>query len=622
MGQDIYEKILKNSELAYFKGTGIKDENGNYIDLIILDFNTSFKKLIKLKSKSIKDILRQANLDIKVDSILKSAMLNEKCKIDRYIPRVNQFITIDIYFISEDVFAATIHNENSKTYMNLSEVFRSAPISTWVKDVNGRYIYVNDQFLSVLGCEYEAVIGKTDEEIWGRSQGKCFAKNDKFVIREGKVNRCEETWINTNGEKIYLQSTKWPYRDDDGKIVGLLGTFINITDKIKLNESIEKNEANFQEIAKYSESVFIIRDRKKATYVSPSFEYLFEAKPDKLYNDINSLGDYFYESYIVSKDSNSFDTPMEVTAKLKNKSKEEKWVWIKFVPIKDENGNTIKRIGVISDATKRKKIEEEMEQFRLDFFANISHELRTPINLILSAIQVLDLKVKNLSEENKIYFKRYMDIMQQNGFRMLKLVNNLIDITKIDSGYLKYSPQNINIVSFVEEICMSVSDFISRNNMEIVFDTDVEEKIIGFDPDKVERIMLNLISNAIKFNKQNGMIKVEINCDDEKYIKIKVKDTGIGIPQEKINNIFKRFEQVKSKMKNEREGSGIGLSLVKSLIEINKGNITVNSQLGEGSEFIVSLPNSLSESIYLNTEIMINSVQSKRINVEFSDIYV
>ncbi|RDY23669.1 PAS domain S-box protein [Romboutsia maritimum] len=625
MGNDIYEKILKNSDIIYFRGKALKDKNGKYIDLIILDFNKSFEQTIKLKSQSVLEVLKileEQDIYINLDSVLKNAMINEMCKLEKYISKTNKCMNIDIYRVCEDEFAITINKEDNKTNMKISGVLRTAPVCTWIKDLDGRYTDVNEQYLELLDCKYTDVIGNTDIEIWGEETGKGFMENDKLVIKNGIVHRCEEVWITKEKEKIYLQCTKWQYKNKYGEILGVLGTAINITDKIKLKENIEKNETNFQEIVSYSESVFIIRDRKKAIYVSPSFENLFESNPDKLYEDINYLADYFYDRNIVNKDFDSFDTPMEVTAKLKNIKKEDKWVWVKFVPIKDENDNTVKRIGIISDATKRKQIEEEMEQLRLDFFANISHELRTPINLVLSAIQVLSLKIEKLDVETREYFFKYMGIMQQNGFRMLKLVNNLIDMTKIDSGYFIYTPQNGNIISFVEEICMSVSDFVSRNSMEIVFDTDLEEKIIGFDAEKIERIILNLLSNAVKFNKPNGSINVYINCEDEKYVKIKIKDTGIGIPNDKLYNIFERFEQVKGKIKKEREGSGIGLSLVKSLVEIHGGYIQVDSVLGEGSEFIISIPNKLVESDGLNSEIICNQSQSKRINVEFSDIYI
>ena len=290
------------------------------------------------------------------------------------------------------------------------------------------------------------------------------------------------------------------------------------------------------------------------------------------------------------------------------------------MPVFDENGNIIKKIGIISDITKTKELEERLESLRIDFFANLSHEIRTPITLILSCIQILNIKIDNMEEKDKKYLNKYISIIKQNSYRLLKLVNNLIDTTKINSGNFDYNPRNADIISFIENICMSVSEFVKMKDMDIIFDTDEEEKIIAFDLDNMERIILNLLSNAIKFSNNNGIIKVTIKCRDD--IKISVKDNGIGIPKDKQNRVFERFGQVKNKMKTESEGSGIGLFLVKHLVELNGGKIDLNSELGKGSEFIITLPDKTVKQE--EGELILNKVENKidRMNIEFSDIYI
>lgn len=221
------------------------------------------------------------------------------------------------------------------------------------------------------------------------------------------------------------------------------------------------------------------------------------------------------------------------------KGKEEQWIFAKFVPLLDEHGKVLKKIGILSDVTQDKKLDLELEKLRMDFFANLSHELRTPINLIFSALQVINLKLNKIDNEDLEYFDKYLSIIGQNSNRLLKLVNNLIDTTRLDSGCFNYSPKNNDIISCIEDICLSVADFVKANNLSIIFDTDTEEKIIGFDQDNMERIMLNLISNAIKFNQPGGNIQVSVNCNEN--VEIRVKDSGIGIPPEKLNSIFFKF---------------------------------------------------------------------------------
>ncbi|MGL5693358.1 MAG: sensor histidine kinase, partial [Peptostreptococcaceae bacterium] len=314
------------------------------------------------------------------------------------------------------------------------------------------------------------------------------------------------------------------------------------------------------------------------------------------------------------------EIPSEITRVLDNGNL--KWLDTKNVACDSKNGDTCNSLCIVKDITESKSKEMEIEKLRLDFFTNLSHELRTPINLILSSLQVLELKKSDNKEEDYKFYRKYLKIIKQNGFRLLKLVNNLIDSTKLDSGSFSYNPKNMNIIKCVEDICLSVCDFAKHNNIELIFDTDVEEKIISFDMDDLERILLNLISNAIKFSKEDGSILVSIDTSDLNEVKISVKDDGIGIPNDKLDVIFNKFEPVKSKMKNEREGSGIGLSLVKSLVQMHNGRIEVKSKVGQGSEFMVFLPNKLTENEVIIKEeknIAFNNVYN--MEVEFSDIY-
>ncbi|MCM0650863.1 ATP-binding protein [Clostridium swellfunianum] len=259
----------------------------------------------------------------------------------------------------------------------------------------------------------------------------------------------------------------------------------------------------------------------------------------------------------------------------------------------------------------------EYNKLITEFISNISHELRTPLNVILSAVQLLNMGgVSNYPEDKT---KKYLNSMKQNCYRLLKLVNNFIDISKIDSGYLELNLQNYNIVNMVEDITLSVADYVNEKGITLTFDTDTEEKIMACDFDKIERIMLNLLSNAIKFTNPGDSIFVNFT-DEGEVVTISVKDTGIGIPYDKQEIIFERFRQVDKSFTRNHEGSGIGLALVKSLIEMHGGTIKLNSSIGEGSEFIITLPAAAVSYDEFEEE---NSYESnvERIKIEFSDIY-
>lgn len=265
----------------------------------------------------------------------------------------------------------------------------------------------------------------------------------------------------------------------------------------------------------------------------------------------------------------------------------------------------------------------EYDKLKTEFFSNISHELRTPINVILGIIQLSEYYYKNnLIEYNIEKMEKYNEIMKQNCYRLVRLVNNLIDITKIDSGYLPICLKNCDIVGYVEDITLSVKDYIESKGINLVFDTDVEEKVLAYDSDKIERIILNLVSNAIKYTQQGGSIFVNIN-DQGDSIVISVRDTGIGIPEDKQKLVFERFVQVDKSLSRNREGSGIGLSLVKSLTQMHGGEVWLKSTYGVGSEFFVKLPVRLvdDDGTADNNVNLISNEKIEKIKIEFSDIY-
>ena len=270
-----------------------------------------------------------------------------------------------------------------------------------------------------------------------------------------------------------------------------------------------------------------------------------------------------------------------------------------------------------------KRILEEtikLQNERNEFFSNISHEFRTPINIILGTTQVIkkNMDTNKLDMEN---LSKYINYIKQNSYRLLRLVNNSIDISKMDAGAYELRCSNENIISIIEEITLSVADFTKNNNINLIFDTEVEELITYCDADKIERIILNLMSNAIKYTPEGGFIKVDISATQDNVI-VSIKDSGIGIPKEKQNYIFNRFGQLDGSLNRLCEGSGIGLSLVKKLVEMHGGQIYVNSEVEQGSEFIFTIPIRVEEEInYIQYDSERKSKHVERCEIEFSDIY-
>ena len=301
-----------------------------------------------------------------------------------------------------------------------------------------------------------------------------------------------------------------------------------------------------------------------------------------------------------------------------------KWIELSIKYIKEKNAF----ISTGIDITKRKEIEEEkqkleeaiqLESIRNEFFGNISHEFKTPLNIILGIVQLIDKNIDsdNITKENLL---RHVNIMRQNSYRLLRLVNNLIDISRIDIGYYNLQSSNYNIVKVIEDITLSIAEYIKHKKINLLFNTDFKEIILACDPDKIERVMLNLLSNAIKYTDDGGNIQVSLNKVNNDVI-ISVKDSGVGIPKDKLELIFDRFGQVNSILSRRCEGSGIGLSIVKSIVEMHGGKIEVFSEVGKGTEFVFNIPIKILEEENVILTCDNKDYHIEKCNIEFSDIY-
>ena len=281
---------------------------------------------------------------------------------------------------------------------------------------------------------------------------------------------------------------------------------------------------------------------------------------------------------------------------------------------------------LISKSNDLEKYIQELERRNMEddiknqLLSNISHEFKTPVNVIYSAIQMQNLK-RDSNDINEVI--KYNDIIKQNCHRLTRLINNFIDSSKLRGGEYNTDFKCINIVEVVENTTMSILSFAEIANINVVFDTDDEELYVLADRDLIERVILNLLSNAIKYNKQYGDIFVNIKST-KNTIEIKIEDSGVGISKEKQEVIFNRFERADKSLSRHKEGSGLGLSIVKEIILKHNGKICIDSKEGIGTMVLITLRRieynkDLFEINNSNNEIG-NGIKEK-VEIEMSDIY-
>ncbi|WP_290661965.1 two-component regulator propeller domain-containing protein, partial [Ignavibacterium sp.] len=224
-----------------------------------------------------------------------------------------------------------------------------------------------------------------------------------------------------------------------------------------------------------------------------------------------------------------------------------------------------------------------LDNLKSHFFANISHEFRTPLTLILGQIESV------MSSDISTKEKGKLQVANRNAKKLLTLINQLLDLSKLEAGSMKLKAEKQNLVLFLKNIFYSFEPLAEAKKIKLELNSQSENITVCFDPEKMEKIICNLISNALKFTLENGEIKLSI-FNLPTGIEIQIKDTGIGIPEDRLQHIFDRFYQVDNSITREYEGTGIGLALAKELVKLHNGEIKVSSKEGEGTEFTVCFP--------------------------------
>lgn len=289
--------------------------------------------------------------------------------------------------------------------------------------------------------------------------------------------------------------------------------------------------------------------------------------------------------------------------------------------------NSETKIIYIHDVTEKNnntRIIEEMEQYlkedelKKEFFSNISHELKTPINLIYSAIQVNEIYLK---ENNIDGFIKNKIRIKQNCNRLIRTINNFIDANKVSEGYTIPNYKIHNIVEIVENTSMASNKYIKLIDNTLTFDAEEEEIYVNCDKEMITRIILNILSNSVKYGRKNGSIQVNISIEGNDNVYIRIKNDGLKIDERTIPYIFDRFTKLNKAFNRIREGSGLGMFLSKALVELQGGNIKLITN-NKGNEFIINMPivKDVKER-HIPKELEINALEEK-VDVEFSDIYI
>ncbi len=478
----------------------------------------------------------------------------------------------------------------------------SLPFASWFKDENGIFSHVNTLLLSTLDKKPEQVIGKGNQEVFEADDARQNEEGEQDVFASGKIR--EYTY--SRGKRI-IKTVQFPVKNEEGTITGTGGYQEDITSLTASLQMLHRDRETLEVLLESMPFCIFFTDRHyRYTRVNRMMAKLLRVSgPEQAIGKTNKM---FFTKRVARKMKEEDRAILETGEPLVNKilyfeddGVEGFWMEKNKIPIRDERGVITMIMGIFKDVSDLMRIEnelkeardraEESDRLKTSFLANMSHEIRTPMNGIIGFANLL--RDAGLNEEEKDLYLKHID---RSSKQLLNIIDDIIDISKIESGQLKISNKPVRINEILEEIYSQFFHRIRGNapgekrvDFKLEKGNDSNDFTIVCDDFRLSQILNNLIVNALKFTEE-GQISFGYTLENQRYVKFFVRDTGIGIPNNKIRMIFDRFGQVDQKQTLQVSGTGLGLPISKSLVNLMGGEMWVESDLGKGTIFFFTLP--------------------------------
>lgn len=547
----------------------------------------------------------------------------------------------------------------------LRALIEGSPDPIFLKDIHCRVVATNAAYEKSCGSGLGKCIGKDNFDMFDSETARAITENDRSVMASNKGMIAEDTIRMASGSRTLITS-KVPWHDENGNVIGLVGVTHDITDRKNLELQLQMlygiagrllTSEHPQEIIHElcmdvmgfldcqiffnylvgEDNILHLNAYKGIpAQLLPEVEYLkmgealcgsvaqnkqrlevgcIQQLNDPVTEFLRGLGIRAYACHPLMKNDTTIGT-LAFCTQSRDQFTDEELTLMKAVA--DHVAVALNRAEAEARMVEMNHELVKKSQLITDFFTNVSHEFKTPLSIILIELELMEYHIREACCGYSNDVRRISDVMRQNSYRLSRLIQNLLDVTKIDAGFMNVNLRCADIITVLGELVASVSDFAKNAGINVLFMSDQARRMVPMDTEKTERIMLNLLSNAIKYTTPGGRITVRVENPEDRVI-ISVKDTGEGIPQEKKEIIFDRFRQVNTSLTRNTEGSGIGLSLTKALVELLKGRIWFESERGEGSEFFIELPVLPFDGQKQMPEIEGMSMV-KKVEMEFSDI--
>ncbi len=484
----------------------------------------------------------------------------------------------------------------------VQDLYDNAPVGYHSLDAERRFIAINQTELNMLGYTREELLGQPNTIAFAPESAPTLRDNFPRLLAEGRVIDLEVMAKRKDGSLFPVMINAVAMYDQDGKFVSSRSTLTDITRR-KLAENELKRNVNFttalleaiptpvfykDQVGRYlgcNRAFAEITGQTAEEIHGKTVHELWPSEQAEFYHqkDLELLQEkkrQIYESTIVNQQGQAYPV-----------------IYVKDV-FYDETGQVAGLVGAFIDITERKRAEDTLRHANLelaramrmkdDFLANMSHELRTPLNGILGLSEALQLKTYGMLSEKQL---RALRNIESSGRHLLSLINDILDLSKIEAGKLEIHPETIRVVEVCQASLAFIKELALKKGITTSFEPDPLVITIQADLRRLKQILVNLLSNAVKFTPAGGKLTLKVQANlQQQVVELSVSDTGIGISATDLARLFQPFTQVDSSLTRKHEGSGLGLALVKELAELHGGQIRVQSEVGQGSTFTVSLP--------------------------------